>query len=151
MTAPTTRHRFSLTRPLIMLAGLWLTAAAATGAALALGGWTGQWPEAMGAAGVCGGAALAALTLTGVLARKGSEGIVQGALAGMLVRMVLTLAGAAALVLVLGLNQTALAGWTLGWYLLLMAAEVVLVVRCLQGASDTAAPGSAPSLEAVSC
>ncbi|HEX7009630.1 MAG TPA: hypothetical protein VF184_06585 [Phycisphaeraceae bacterium] len=151
MTAPMPRHRFCLTRPLIVLAGLWLAAAAATGAALVLGGWTGQWPEAMGAAGVCGGAALASLMLTGTLARRGGEGIVQGALAGMLARMVLSLAGAAALVLGLGLSQTALAGWTLGWYLLLLVAEVVLVVRCLQGASDAAAPGSAPSLEAVSC
>ncbi len=150
--SPTTPG-FPLIRSIGIVASVWCVGVAIAAATLALlagyglAAWA-MYPTMLATSGVCLVASLGFLLPLWWRVGSCKEGMVQGAMIGMLVRLGLTLGGAAALVLILALDQQAVAGWTIGWYLLMLVTEVMFVVRFLH---EPAIDGARGGMEDATC
>jgi len=149
MTAKQTNPRFPLRREIGRMVALSLAIAGAIAALLALGGFNAQLPPMAAAGGVCLiGGAVAMLAMAWRAAAAGREGLVQGAMIGIMVRLAICLAGAAALVAATGWNRRTVAGWVLGWYLLMLLLDAAAMLRYARQGDDAAAseqPAEAPA------
>ncbi|WP_145122628.1 hypothetical protein [Rosistilla oblonga] len=86
---------------------------------------------------VCFTGAIASLFVTLTMSRASVDGIVAGAIAGMLVRVAMAMAGAIVFVSA-GLGQRqVVGGWILYWYLTFLVVEVVWLVRQMSPTSST--------------
>ncbi|QDV70555.1 hypothetical protein Poly24_42790 [Rosistilla carotiformis] len=86
---------------------------------------------------LCFTGAIASLFVTLTMSRASNDGIVGGAIAGMLVRAAMAMAGAIVFVSA-GLGQRqVVGGWILYWYLTFLVVEVVWLVRQMSPTSST--------------
>lgn len=148
MTAKQTNPRFALRRELGRMIGISLAVAAALAALLALTGWAAHLLPMVAAGGVCMIGGVVALLAMAWRAAACEEGVVQGAMIGIMARLGICLAGAAALVAATGWGRDAVAGWTLGWYLLMLLLDADAMLRYTrrrEGGGDTGDASNARS------
>jgi hypothetical protein len=141
-TSPEAGLCFSLATVSVCLLGVMGVALAVATAVL---GWLGRG-EQMAEAAVTAGAFTAVSLLSLVplkwLARRGAEGVMQGFLLGLAVRLPVCLGLALVLAFATPLDAMAVGMWGAGWYLLLLATEVVLTIRVLMQCQVPAGDGS---------
>lgn len=123
---------FPTARAWLALLGATAIGAAPAVAILLAVGHPGQVKIALGTAGVCLLASLAALEPVRWAGRVSMIHTPPAALAGIGIRLAVSLGGAAGLIFGLGFEQKPTVLWTLGFYLLLLVVEVRLLVGYFQ-------------------
>ena len=125
------RQPFPLLGSMLWLGIMWAVGSAGTAAILLRLDRPDQLTAALAAAAICAGAACLALVPIALLEPRSPDGIVNGAMAGMLSRLIISLGGAGMLVLTTTQTPQAAGGWTIVWYLVFLFTEVWLLCRHL--------------------
>lgn len=120
---------FPLRRDLGVAVGVTVAAAALTAAVLALAGFSAHLGPMAAAAAICFLGSILSLLAMAWRAPACDEGVVQGAMIGIMARLGICLAGGAALVLLTPWARGQVAAWTLGWYLFTLILDVFILVR----------------------
>jgi hypothetical protein len=123
-TATANNPAFPLRRDLSIIAAAIATLAAVLSGGLALFDFAGQIGPMLSAAAACLLGSVAALAIMAWRANRGSEGVVQGAMLGMLVRVAICLGGGAAAYGLSEWSRESVAGWFIGFYVIALAFDV---------------------------
>jgi hypothetical protein len=141
-TSPEAGLCFSLTMVSVCLLGVMALGLALAEGVLAWLGYREQMAEAAVTAGAFTAVSLLSLVPLKWLAQQGAEGVMQGFLLGLAVRLPVCLGLALVLAFATPLDAMAVGMWGAGWYLLLLATEVVLTIRVLMQYQVPAGDGS---------
>lgn len=149
-TAAPNKPDFPLMRDLSIIAATIAALAAALTGGLALFNLAGQIGPMLSAAAACLLGSIAALATAAWRAKRGSEGFVQGAMLGMLVRVAICLGGGAAVYGLAGWSRESVAGWFIGFYLLALAFDVWSMVSYSRRLDPSGSTGDAAQTVASS-
>ena len=128
---------FPMTRNLLWLAAAWAAVVAVTWTVVLLLDAADQVPAMLISALACGIGAALALVPMGLMGASRREGAVNGAMIGMMIRLVVSLGGGAALGWLTQIGIKPVLTWSILWYLLLLVVEITMISRYLMQDSPT--------------